>query len=69
MANFLDVSKEFNKNSFQCNKHLLGLFQKFTSDLDTSVAGEWLLSSNDCNKSPVSQKFKRTHCLLVLGSN
>ena len=37
----------------------LGLFLKFISDVHSSVAGVWLFSSYDCNKSSASQKFQR----------
>ena len=44
MGNFLETFQVFNKNSFQFKEQVI-------SDVVTSVTGEWLLRSNNCNKS------------------
>ena len=55
MVNFLDIVKEFNKNSFQYkNSHYR---VKLTGDPDMTMTGVWFLFSYNCYKILVCQEL------------
>ena len=69
MGNFLvKFFKGLLKTVYSTRNTTLGLFLKFISDVHSSVAGVWLFSSYDCNKSSASQKVSETNCLSPGGS-